>query len=41
MYIGRAFKRDIELDKLKENAIHLRPNRNWIDLFSLSVSNLF
>ena len=40
-YIGRAFKRDIELDKLKENARHLRPNRNWIDLFTLSLSNLF
>ena len=39
MYIGRDFKRDIELDKLKNKyARHLRPNRSWIDLFSLSLS---
>ena len=41
MYIGRDFKREIELDKLKENARHLRPNRSWLDLFSLSLSNDF
>ena len=41
MYIGRDFKRDIELDNLKENARHLRPNRSWIDLFSLSLSTNF
>ena len=39
MYIGRDFKRDIELDRLKENSRHLRPNRSWIDLFLLSLSN--
>ena len=41
MYIGRDFKRDIELDKLNEYAKHLRPNRSWIDLFSLSLSSYF
>ena len=41
MYIGRDFKRDIELEKLKENARHLRPNRSWIDLFTLSLSTNF
>ena len=41
MYIGRDFKREIELDKLNEDARHLRPNRNWLDLFSLSLSDWF
>ena len=41
MYIGRDFKRDIELDNLKEDARHLRPTRSWLDLFSLSLSNCF
>ena len=41
MYIGRDFKRDIELDNLKIYASNLRPNRSWIDLFSLSLSNDF
>ena len=41
MYIGRDFKREIKLDKLKENARHLRPNRSWLDLFSLSLSNCY
>ena len=38
MYIGRDFKRDIELDKLKVYTSDLRPNRSWLDLFSLSLS---
>ena len=41
MYIGRDFKRDIELDKLKEFKGDLRPNRSWLDLFSLPLSNDF
>ena len=41
MYIGRDFKRDIELEKLKENERYLRPNRSWLDLFSLSLSDNF
>ena len=41
MYIGRDFKREIELDNLKKYASHLRPNRSWLDLFSLSLSNCF
>ena len=42
MYIGRDFKRDIELDNLKNKyARHLRPNRSWIDLFLLSISDYF
>ena len=42
MYIGRDFKREIELDNLKGNARHLRPNRSWIDLFLLSLQyNLY
>ena len=41
MYIGRDFKKEIELDRLNENARHLRPNRSWIDLFSLSLSDYF
>ena len=41
MYVGRDFKRDIELDKLKKSTKHLRPNRSWLDLFSLSLSNYF
>ena len=41
MHIGRDFKREIELDHLKGNASNLRPNRSWLDLFSLSLSNLF
>ena len=40
-YIGRDFKRDIELDCLNEDARHLRPNRSWLDLFSLSLSSYF
>ena len=35
-YIGREFKREIEFDNLKETIEHLRPNRSWLDLFSLS-----
>ena len=38
MYIGRDFKRDIELDSLNEYDRYLRPNRSWLDLFSLSLS---
>ena len=38
MYIGRDFKRDIELDSLNEYDRYLRPNRRWLDLFSLSLS---
>ena len=41
MYIGRDFKRDIELDKLTKIKGNLRPNRSWIDLFSLSLSNYY
>ena len=41
MYIGRDFKKDIELDSLNKNARHLRSNRSWIDLFTLSLSNCF
>ena len=41
MYIGRDFKREIELDKLKEFTGHLRSNRSWIDIFSLSLSYNF
>ena len=41
MYIGRDFKREIELDNLKQFTGHLRPNRSWIDLFSLSLSKYF
>ena len=41
MYIGRDFKREIELDQINENTRYLRPNRSWIDLFSLSLSNDF
>ena len=41
MYIGRDFKRDIELDNSKIYASNLRPNRSWLDLFSLSLSNCF
>ena len=41
MYIGKDFKREIELDNLTEYARHLRPNRSWLDLFSLSLSNYF
>ena len=41
-YIGRDFKREIELDNLKNKyARHLRPNRSWLDLFSLSLSKYF
>ena len=40
-YIGKDFKREIEVDKLKKNASHLRPNRSWIDLLSLSLSYNF
>ena len=40
-YIGRDFKRDIELDKLKQSRRRLRPKRNWLDLFSLSLSYYF
>ena len=41
MYIGRDFKREIELDNLKKWESKLRPNRNWLDLFSLSLSNYY
>ena len=41
MFIGRDFKRDIELDKLKKYERHLRPNKSWIDIFSLSLSYNF
>ena len=41
MYIGRDFKRDIELDNLKEKARHSILSRSWIDLFSLSLSSYF
>ena len=41
MYIGRDFKRDIELDNLKICINKLRPNRSWLDLFTLSLSNDF
>ena len=37
MYIGRDFKREIELYSLNKNARHLRPNRSWIDLFTLYI----
>ena len=39
MYIGRDFKRDLELDHSKIYTNKLRPNRSWLDLFSLSLSN--
>ena len=39
MYVGRDFKRDIELDKLK--IYYLRPSRSWLDLFLLSLSDYF
>ena len=38
MYIGRDFKREIELDSLKIYTSKLRPNRSWIDLLALSPS---
>ena len=41
MYIGKNFKKEIELDYLNENVRHLRPNRSWLDLFSLSLSYKF
>ena len=41
MYIGRYFKRDIELDSSKIYTSKLKPNRSWLDLFSLSLSNCF
>ena len=41
MYIGRDFKREIELDKLTKIKENLRLNRSWIDLFSLSLSNYY
>ena len=41
MYIGRDFKRDIELDTYKIWINKLRPNRSWLDLFTLSLSNDF
>ena len=41
MYIGKEYKRDIELDNLKVSARNLRPNRSWLDLFILSLSNRF
>ena len=41
MYTGRYFKREIEIDKLKIYTSKLRPNRSWIDLFSLSLSHYF
>ena len=39
IYFGRDFKREIELVKSKEFNENLRPNRSWLDLFSLSLSN--
>ena len=41
MYVGRDFKREIELYNLKELKENLRPNRSWLDLFSLSLSKIF
>ena len=41
MYVGRDFKRDIELDSSKIYKSKLKPNRSWLDLFSLSLSNYF
>ena len=41
MYIGSDFKREIELVKSKEFKENLRPNRSWLDLFSLSLSDDF
>ena len=42
MYIGRNFKRDIDLDSLKYKYTKLlRPNRSWLDLFSLYLSSCF
>ena len=41
MYTGRDFKREIELDSLKVLTSYLRPNRSWLDLFSLSLSDRF
>ena len=41
MYIGRDFKREIEIVKLKIFTSNLRPNRSWLDLFSLSLLNDF
>ena len=39
MHIGRDFKREIELDNLNEDARYLKPNRGWLDLFKLSLSD--
>ena len=41
MYVGRDFKRDIKLDSSKIYKSKLKPNRRWLDLFSLSLSNYF
>ena len=41
MYIGRDFKREIELIKSKDIKENLRPNRSWLDLFLLSLSDDF
>ena len=41
MYIGRDFKREIELNSLNKYASKLRPNRSWIDLFLLSLSRYY
>ena len=41
MYIGRDFKRDIELDSFKMYRSELRPNRSWLNLFSLSLFYYF
>ena len=38
MYIGRDFKRDLELDSLNIDTSELRTNRSWIDFFKLSLS---
>ena len=35
MYVGRDFKREIGLHKFTKIKRNLRPNRSWIDLFSL------
>ena len=41
MFIGKNFKKEIELDNLNEYARHLRPNRSWLDIFSLTLSDYF
>ena len=41
MYVGRDFKRDIELDSSKIYESKLKSNRSWLDLFSLSLPYYF